>query len=290
MFFLSTMKTSISHLPESKQQELRRVTQLIVETADPEKIILFGSYATGNWVEDRYTEGHITYEYISDYDILVVSKAGEKKKDYEITDQIENRLRFRTPVNVITHDIEYVNKQLEEGQYFFTDIANEGVMLYDGDNIPLAQRRELNLIEIKQIAERDFRNWFDSANEFLIDAINASERNSLKKAAFELHQAAERLYNAVMLVFTGYKPKTHNLDKLRALTKRLSKSLFEVFPQNTPEEKHLFTLLQKGYIDARYNDSYFITKEELNNLIEKVKKLQNITAQICNDRILSINT
>ncbi len=66
------MNTSIAHLPLSKQQELQRVTQLIVETVSPEKVILFGSYATGNWVEDRYTEGHITYEYISDYDILVV--------------------------------------------------------------------------------------------------------------------------------------------------------------------------------------------------------------------------
>lgn len=282
------MKISLSHLPEGKQQDLHRVTQLIVETVSPEKIILFGSYATGTWVEDRYTEGHITYEYISDYDILVVTKAGEKKKDYEITDQIENRLRFRTPVNVITHDIEYVNKQLEEGQYFFTDIVKEGVMLYDAGNISLEHRRELNLVEIKQKAERDFKKWFDSANEFLIDAQNAFNRNSHKKAAFELHQAAERLYNAVILVYTGYKPKTHNLDKLRGLTKRFSKVLFNVFPQNTIEEKYLFTLLQKGYIDARYNDNYFITKDELNTLIEKVKDLQNTTARICEDKILSI--
>ena len=48
------MKTSLSHLPESKQQDLHLVTNLIVETVSPEKIILFDSYATGNWVEDRY--------------------------------------------------------------------------------------------------------------------------------------------------------------------------------------------------------------------------------------------
>ena len=37
-------------------------------------IILFGSYARGEWVEDIYTEGHITYEYISDFDILVLTR------------------------------------------------------------------------------------------------------------------------------------------------------------------------------------------------------------------------
>ncbi|MCW3074625.1 MAG: hypothetical protein JWP69_1694 [Flaviaesturariibacter sp.] len=114
------MKTSLSHLPENKQQELHRVTQLIEVTVNPEKIILFGSHATNTWVEDQYTEGHITYVYTSDYDLLVVTKEGERKADYEISDQIENRLHFPAPVNVITDDIEYMNRQLEKGQYFFS--------------------------------------------------------------------------------------------------------------------------------------------------------------------------
>lgn len=40
-------------------------------------IILFGSYARGDWVSDGYTEGHITYSYQSDLDIMVVLKKGE---------------------------------------------------------------------------------------------------------------------------------------------------------------------------------------------------------------------
>ncbi len=34
-------------------------------------IILFGRYACDEWVEDIYTEGHITYEYMSDFDVRV---------------------------------------------------------------------------------------------------------------------------------------------------------------------------------------------------------------------------
>lgn len=66
------MKNTLSHLPKHKQQELKEITSIITEKARVEMIILFGSYACGNWVEDTYTEGHITYEYKSDYDILVV--------------------------------------------------------------------------------------------------------------------------------------------------------------------------------------------------------------------------
>lgn len=282
------MKTSISHLPESKQKELERITKLIVETVDPEKIILFGSHATGAWVEDSYIEGHITYEYVSDYDLLVITKIGERRTDYEITDQIENRCRFRTPVTVITHDIEYVNKQLSEGQYFFTDIEKEGIMLYDAGTTALAERRELNSNEIKERAQEDFTKWFGSAVEFVAGTEFYASRNQLKIAAFELHQAAERTYNALILVFTGYKPKTHNLDKLGRFSKRFSKDVATVFPRNTPHEEHLFNLLLKGYIDARYKDDYLITKEELNELVERVIKLQKLVKGVCQQKIDSI--
>jgi uncharacterized protein len=283
------MKTSISHLPQSKQQELQRVTQLIVETVGPEKVILYGSHARGNWVEDRYTEGHITYEYISDYDLLVITKAGEKRKDHEITDQIRNRLRFRAPVNVITHDIEYVNRKLSEGQYFFTDIVMEGILLYDSGITIFSEPNELSPEERKNIAQQDFNVWFFSANEFLIDAKNAFQRKSYNKSLFELHQSAERFYNALMLVFTGYKPKTHNLDKLRTYTKRFSQDVLNVFPCSNQEEQHIFSLLQKGYIDARYNNSFTISEDELTLLINRVEKLKSLTEMECLKKIRSIS-
>ena len=79
-------------------------------------------------------------------------------------------------------------------------------------------------------------------------------------AAFLLHQAAENFYYTVLLVFTGYKSKTHNLRKLRKQAKYLSEKLFLVFPiENNKKEKHLFDLLKRGYIDARYRSDYIIT-------------------------------
>lgn len=275
------MKTSLTHLPEYRRKEIEKAVQIIVETVAPEKVVLYGSHATGGWAEDRYVEGHVLLDYESDYDILVITKPGDIRKDYEITDQIVNRCRYRVPVNVITHDIDYVNEQLRKGQYFFSDIVKEGILLYDAGSSQFGKPKELSVEERKAIAEADFQKWFTSANEFLIDAKNAYDRNSFKKAAFELHQATERIYNAIMLVYTGYKPKTHNLDKLRTFTKDFSKDLYDIFPRNTKEEEHLFDLLQKGYIDARYKDEYVITEEEVKILLERIKILQETTRTIC---------
>ena len=67
------MKKSLAHLPPHKRQELRRLKEAILFYGpQTEMIVLFGSYARGDWVDDVYTEGHITYEYRSDYDILVI--------------------------------------------------------------------------------------------------------------------------------------------------------------------------------------------------------------------------
>ncbi|MHC4500756.1 MAG: nucleotidyltransferase domain-containing protein, partial [Planctomycetota bacterium] len=67
------MKKSLSYLPKHKRDELRLIVQRIREAVEQtEMIILFGSYARDEWVEEVYTERHVTYEYKSDFDILVV--------------------------------------------------------------------------------------------------------------------------------------------------------------------------------------------------------------------------
>lgn len=116
------------------------------------------------------------------------------------------------------------------------------------------------------------------------------EKNKYKKAVFLLHQAAEHFYNTVLLVFTGYKPKTHNLDKLRQYAKQLSEDLFAVFPYpiEDKDEIHLFNLLKKGYIDARYKDDYVITADELEKLIERIYLMQTIVKTICLEKINSL--
>lgn len=98
-----------------------------------------------------------------------------------------------------------------------------------------------------------------------------------------------RTYNAIILVHTGYKPETHNLDKLKRYSKRFSQELDAVFPDNTPQEKHLFDLLKHGYIDTRYKDSYEITAEELTTLIERISKLQRVAEKLCQEKIASFD-
>lgn len=286
------MKTSLSHLPENKQHEIQRIAEIIKEVVNPEKIILFGSYAKGTYVEDRYrAKDGITYEYISDYDLLVVTDNNPEKADVQEAKIMDRVDRYKPPVNLEIHELDYINQGLETGEYFFVDIVNEGILLYDKNNLQFTNPRELTQAEKKEKARRYFATWFPQSKEFIIDSHNAFNRGSLKNGAFYLHQATESLYYALLLVFTDYKPKTHNLWKLRKKSKPFSKELFLVFRAETDKyEEHLFDLLKRGYVDARYRTDYKITKEELAVLIERVTIMNPLVERICNEKIALITS
>ncbi|HEU5054500.1 MAG TPA: HEPN domain-containing protein [Hanamia sp.] len=281
------MKTSLSHLPKTKQDQILKVAEIIKEVASPEKIILFGSYAKGNYVEHKYVGGQgIIYEYTSDYDFLVVMKDSPQKA-YELDDEITTRAeKIGPPVNVEIHDIEFINEGLSFGQYFFSDIVKEGILLFDSGNTHFATPKSLSQKEQKIIAENYFDIWFERGLGFLKVVQFCIDEGEIKLAAFNLHQAAESFYYTVLLVFTGYKPKTHNLKKLRQQAKELSIELFLLFPiEQNKKEKHFFDLLKRGYIDARYRQDYFIKDDEVKNLLSRMEKMKEIVSELCLKRI-----
>ena len=285
------MKKSLSHLPKHKREELRYITEFIRSKSKyADMIVLFGSYARGDWVEDTYVEDGVTYEYKSDYDILVISEnetiAGRYRYWYEIA-QKAARGPVNTRITIIAHDIEHVNNSLKKGQYFFTDIKKEGILLYDSRKFKLARKRKLDPKQRKEMAKRHFEEWFHNGEAFCKQFEHAMNDKEYKLAAFLLHQAAESFYKTVLLVFTNYRPKGHYLDSLGSSVCAFSPKFLTVFPMATDEQKRCFDLLNEAYVRARYDSGYKITKKQLEYLAGRVKVLQKFTKKICTEKIES---
>ncbi len=285
------MKTDLQHLPNHKQQELKSIiAALIPRHPEIEMIILFGSYARGNWVEDKYTEQGITYEYKSDYDLLIVMSNNGKANSDTLTQSISGKiedLNLPTPVHPIFHGIEFVNTELREGNYFFADIKDGGIVLFNTSRYELEDKKDFSPIEAQAKAQKDFANWFESANDFFRISKSELSIDKLKTAAFNLHQATERYYNAIQLVYTGYKSKTHDIEILGKLANSFDLQFSRIFPRATVLERQRFTLLKKAYVDARYNMDYKITKEDLEYLSERVQLLGSLAETICKQKIKS---
>ena len=288
------MKQSLPERSLRIKNKLPFIVRAILDSAQNKiaKIILFGSYARGTWVKDMYVEGHITYSYESDLDLLVITKKNEssRAKLSRIQDKIEKQLNTRRlndnpRVTLVVEPIDAVNTALEKGRYFFSDIKKEGILLYDSGDYQLSEARKLDEQERKQIATEDYDYWFFKGSEFIIDARNAFERKNYNFSAFYLHQAAESFYNAILLVFSGYKPKLHDITMLAGMLKHYHDDLLKIFPMDTKEQRDNYELLRAAYIDARYDKHYKINQQQLTYLITRVVKLQKVTQEICQSKI-----
>ena len=197
--------------------------------------------------------------------------------------------RHAFPQFIVEH-INTVNNNLEVSQYFFTDIVKEGILLYDSGKYQLAKPRKLSFREIRDIAQNEFSELYPYACGFF-DLVKLSLHNDQRNKifAFLLHQACEKLYNTILMVFTNYRPKSHRLQDLGGMVKRFSMELVTVFPQNTDDEKECFDLLCRAYIEARYNKDYKITREQLEYLISRLEILKEMTERLCKEKIAEYN-
>lgn len=161
-------------------------------------VIVFGSYARGDWVEDAYMKDGRLETYQSDLDIMLVFKKGSdagvykassvlKKINYLLEKYVlpENRHRDFIPgkpnINFEYESVNSLNKQLELSRYFFTDIKREGILIYDSGEFQLAEAKDLSWEKIKDIAQFDYNYWFPNGKEFIIDCKNCIERKNNNK-------------------------------------------------------------------------------------------------------------
>jgi predicted nucleotidyltransferase/HEPN domain-containing protein len=299
------MRNELDQLPAAKRRELSFVIAAIRGGFDfavarrtmPSlrggkllKIILFGSYARGDWVEDPVGR------YFSDFDLLVVVDREEltdvpefwAKTEEHLLQELATGEVLRTPVSLIYHSLEDVNEKLRLGRYFFMDIVRDGIVLFEEDGHPFAEPQPLSGGQALTETQDYYQEWFQSAAGFLDTASYAIHQARPKEAAFQLHQAAERFYHCLFLVRTLYSPKTHNLNHLRQLAEAVEPRLKEVWPRETKFERRCYELLREAYVKARYSREYRITDEQLAWLFERVELLRAIVREVCEARIANL--
>ena len=296
------MRTDLDHLPAAKQRELERVLQILFEEFEEAhgqatserrrrgrigKVILYGSYARGSWVD----EPHTAKGYQSDFDLLIIVSHKELTDGgfWEKADQRFNVERgitktLKTPVNFIVHTLQEVNDGLAHGRFFFMDVARDGIALYSADDSELLAPKPKTPEQALAMATEYFEEWFPAAlKRFDISRFDI-EKGFLNDAAFDLHQTAERLYHCVLLVCTFYTPHVHSLGFLRTQAERIDARLVHVWPSDTRRDRALFEKLKEAYVKARYSRHYCINVEELAWLSSRLELLGRVVHEVCNDK------
>ncbi len=295
------MRTDPDHLPERQQRELERIRDILLEEFDKAiaratqahkrngkvyRIVLFGSYARDDWVDEPENG------YQSDFDLLIVV-SHEDLTDiadywYLAEDRIARDPAIERPVNIIVHSLDDVNQSLARGEYFWVDIARDGIALYDLPCHPLATARPLTPADAHRMAKEYFEHWLPSAEEFFDNFTFNLRQQRLNNAAFQLHQATERLYICFLLVRTLYFPRSHNIKFLRSLAEDKEPRLVEAWLREAKKDRARFEKLKRAYVEARYSANYSITTEDLDALAASVARLRDIVEQVCRERLAEL--
>jgi uncharacterized protein len=294
------MKSSLDHIPPHKQRELSRVLEILHEefedalkegTAEFKKrgrilkIVLFGSYAKGGWVDEPFT----MKGYRSDFDLLIIVN-NRKLCDfaeywYKAADRLIHDKAIATPVSFIVHSRREVNTYLKEGQYFFSDIRKEGIVLYELDGEPLPEPKLLTPDDQLRAARGHFESKIAFAEGMFEGAQFHLTKGRRSHAAFDLHQALEQAYTCVLLTLTNYAPPSHNLKFLRSLAEEQDRRLADAFPRDQHRERAWFNTLNEAYVKARYSKHFEISEEALVWLADQTALLLNLVKTVCEDHL-----
>lgn len=291
-------KTSLSHLPKAKRAEILWVKKLIFAEFEeaiagrraPEvrdgkilKLVLHGPHASGAWVDDP------SGRYFADYDVLVLVSSDRVADVGEFWLECEKKLLFasvngenlRTPVRLTILSFERFSDQIHQGNRYFQNIMEEGVVLHDADPTSWPDRNAVAPLDLAAEAEIHLEEGLALVAEFLGSAKLSAANGWFRKAAFDLHQATERLYNIALLVLVGRTPHTHNIVDLRKLAESASEQLRGVWPTETKEDRRCFELLRAAYNKSRYNRHYRVTGSEAAWMIEQVEFLSDLVNEVC---------
>ena len=132
------MKNSIVYLPSDKQADLEvLVKEVLKRLYQTVFIIQYGSYARDNYVHRGVRGGGIPTVKISDDDILLITSGINNKRAETILDNVEGIFFTGKDfdrdalVPFINDDIKNFNKFIGESRYFYTQVKEEGIILYN---------------------------------------------------------------------------------------------------------------------------------------------------------------
>jgi uncharacterized protein len=243
-------------------------------------IFLLGASLYRRRSESIFNEQAPASQHISDCFLLVLIPDLCNKELHEWQDKIENNCKSLMPVTALVLLTVTFEEWLKAGHRFALTIVQSATPVYDTGNISLAIPQNVaNTITYKD-CERQYTEGLMKAKEFLAGADLYRVRKQHAMAAFMLHQSAEQALRTLLKVGTGYHANTHSLDRLIRYGSLIAYQLPDIFPQKTDQEKRLFSLLQKAYIDTRYKEDFKICNDDLLDLSVRVKHIHEILADV----------
>lgn len=266
------MLTSLEHFTVGVGVAFDSGIEALVRVINPEMIICYGSRVRMVSAWSPFS-GDALPVIQGEYDLLIIQREADRRRDHEIIDLIECRNTDSLLLTAIVHRLSAVRDALQRNSLFFTTVYRQGVLVYGDAEQLVVVLPVLPIMPDATSLRRQWDRWFGLSRNFLSVATDSAARGWHAVAVFMLHQAVEHACIAIVRVCMGYRPATHNLTRLLRLVENFAAQISDIFPCFTEEERALFNVLQRAYSEARYREVYIVSPEDTAILIRRVNAL-----------------
>ncbi len=244
-----------------KADSLKPLIQFLVVTLEPSKIYLLQHNDISGTPPDRY------------FDLLIVMP-GTAPSFSELEPILDIAYLKNKRVCCSLHNEGCVIEGLKNGHPFYCLNFIPGNIVYDGHETTYPVTTPEQFALIQQAAMETFMKGFEKAKSFYSCAEREFNNGSYELTLFMLHQVVELTCRTVLQSLHGRNLKGHEIRMLEKHIRRPAPELVSIFNEDTEQEKRLLDTLEKGYIDARYNNEFKVDKTILSLLFERVKLFQ----------------
>lgn len=251
-----------------KTEQLKPLIQFLVTAISPAKIYM---------LKQAGSDDNQTIPYI---DLLIVMSGKSGIPFPELEPLLNIACAGHSQVVCSLHNEGSVLEGLRAGHIFYTLHCTADNLVYDDKVLEYPAAIPETLSVIRQKAAETFYRYFQKAQDFYSSAVMLRKDGYSPLIMFMLHQSVECIYRGSLQSFTGYDKKTHEIRVLMKQVRHHSRQLNIAFTDSIPENKRLMQLLDKAYIDARYEKEYSIEEKDLEMIFDKITLLHVLTKDV----------
>lgn len=264
-------------------KQLSKVIDCIAATIQPEKIFLLGATADHTLSENIFRGTMQPVLTVKEYQLLILINADNRQIIDELQNIVEVACKSYTAVTAMIIHLPVFNKWLKKGHLLAHTVYVNNCLIYDAGKIPLAEPGEDNLQDLHSKITKECKEWIGRADECIAGVELYSQRRQYGMATFLLHQTTELALMAAIRLKTGFKASTHKLDILFRYAIPFCGDELNVFNRNSDKERSLFNLLQRAYIQSRYNNDFVVKEQDFTQLLKRVQQILKVVQEISNN-------
>ncbi len=237
---------SISHLTGKEQNDLRHIAKALTISLQPPMVFCYGSRLHRQIRRSCFLQKRRNESAVAVYDLLIILDDNDALQESAAATIAQRVTGNGITVNIVVYRLSYVKQQLMEGNFFLSWIHRSAILLINRNNMFMQlppQQKKTTALPMFTETYNTIKKYLDNAKDMLAEINGQWALQPYTVTLRQVRNAAKEIMNAFIYTGLGHEDKGLTMEMMAALSANFSTIFTDLFPNNTPEEGHLYLLL-----------------------------------------------